>query len=241
MSCRWQGSYKATEYLSLKSFNKFKNAYTTFIESINNECDFIKINNPTVWGEKSFEISLNHESAVKTPEDYIILWKFFSTIPTLKRVCQESGVREGIYEYDTCFDTTSNKLTFPFLTYCNDTTPHYRYVHLIKEESTYFIKFEFQSKLSDYNDDNPFVSLKDGTVIHTPIEDYIEWDRHELGTEYLFNDLIDGYELTCSIKDGVVSYFIIFELGNFNKEFRVDNFLLNAPFNMFHDSEPIRC
>ena len=103
--------------------------------------------------------------------------------------------------------------------------PHHKYVHIVEEGSTYFIKFDFRSKVSDYK--------KASSVIKNPVIQLMRYDTVELYDDFFHYPILDNYKFTRSVEDDVVSNYIIFELSNFDKNIEIDTILLNIPFSLF--------
>lgn len=240
-----RGTYSGTKYFSLNSFYKFKNSYLNFIDSINGESNFIKVNNNSEYycglrSEKKISISI-YNNLIKSTENYISLWKFFSTIPTLKLSnpgLAMHNIEENFYEYDSSFIMPSDKLTFPVRTRASQ-VDHCKHVHIIKEGSTYFIKFDFKSKYSDYEKASKvllFSSKSSDTVssdLKISVIELMEWDTIELYDDFFEDSILDNYELTRFVEDGIVSNYIIFELPNFAKTTEMGDALLKIPFTFF--------
>jgi len=135
------------------------------------------------------------------------------------------SAEESLYEYDFSFTTPSDKLTFPVRTLSTQIVDHCKHARIIKDGSTFFIKFDFKSKYSDYE--------KASSIFKKPVIELMEWDTSELYDDYFHDPSLDNYKFTRFVEGGTVSNYIIFEIPNFIKNTKIDTVLLRTPFTLF--------
>jgi len=230
------GCFARTKNIDLNSFNKFRDDYSSYVfTTYNKENEFVKIssNSPDY-----FELSIDTE-LIKTPNGYLNYLKLLSNVPTLtllEGVCSTYPIDSSPRYMFSISPNKPNPFWFGFAGIFQ-----YPHIHIIQQGSTYFLKYEFLSKLTDHQtkiDELKLLYKTDITKLNelkrfgkTNLQDAIKAQTYELLEAELsatfFID-VDMCELSVEvIEDGILSIFFIFNLDYINDDF---DFLTDIPF-----------
>jgi len=147
----YHACFEGFKDIDVISFTEFREDYNSYMcATYNNECEFIKIHsNPSL--PKFFCLNIDTR-LIKTPEDYINYLKVLSDVPTLtlgEGVCSTSPIDVSSSYVLSMSPSKSKPKPYVFgIGY--EWVPQYPYIHIIQEGPTYFLKYEFVSKLSDH-------------------------------------------------------------------------------------------
>ena len=234
--------FEKSKNLDINSFTKFRDDYGSYMSTTyNNGCGFIKINyDPDLLNYFSLDINT---ALITTPSNYIKYLKVLSEIPYLtlrEGVCVTSFI-DSTPQYVLGMHPSSYERE-PYMSGYG--VPQYPYIHIIQEDHTYFLKFEFISKLYDHETkinelmqlwttdidiisefrqlwkDNPYEAVK--AQFYTTL-------KADLSTTFFHDFGIQ--ELSMEVTEcGIVSIFFVFNLDNLYDDY---DFLRNIPFH-FH-------
>jgi len=238
--CGWirHGCFKRTKNIDINSFNKFRDDYSSYmLTTYNKEHEFVKIssNSPNY-----FELSINTE-LIKTPKGYVNYLKVLSNVPVLtlvEGVCSTYPIDSSPRYTFSISPNKPNPFWFGFAGIFQ-----YPYIHIIQEGSTYFLKYEFLSKLTDHKtkvDELKMLYETDTTKLNelkrfgkTNLQDAIKAETYELLEAELsatFFPNVDARRLSTEITgDNMFSIYFIINLDYLDDDF---NFLEDIPFGL---------
>jgi hypothetical protein len=199
------GIFSRSKLFHPSAFNYFRQDLSAYIDSINRRCsyNFLTVNDKSWSGDDTITIT-DDENCIKTVEDYLVYWEYYSKQPTLLFLPNKSNTplkRRKYFPYNFSLLNTNTKLSDPFKSegYYSKGINHYPFIHLILENSTYFVKFEWRSSLSDYSEYKSIESLS--------LRDLMHYNMSELFDEYGFDYNIHRFGRI--IKKGIVSHYIV--------------------------------
>ena len=232
--------FTRSKSLDINSFTNFRDNYSSYMyTTYNNECEFIKISyDPNLLD--GFSLSIN-TALITTPQYYIKYLRVLSDIPYLT-------LQEGV-----C-GTSSIDATPQYLLGMSPKKPkhkphplgagilQYPYIHIIQEDCTYFLKFEFLSKLSDHEAEiNALKQLwETDTNVIEKFRQLWEVNPHEAAKAYLHKILeahlsaiffqdsgIHGLSMEVTKCGNMFSMFFTFNLDNLDDDY---DFLKDIPY-----------